>query len=1004
MQRLACFNSLSARSFIWRMFSLLAFSLFIQTFAVSAAMAQYSPYRFDHWTTDDGLPQNTVTSVVQTRDGYLWLTTFDGLARFDGMRFTVFDKSNSKGINSNRFLQLYEASDGALLIAAEDNGLTVYRNGIFTTYTTADGLPSNQVPEIFPDFNGEPVIATSKGSVYLRGGKFIPAPPEYQNPEMKLYLAPSGARVTIDASVSMVTRVKDGRGLHYPIKLAADILSTGLTPYEDSRGNLWIRDDLNLYLLRDGQITRLPDMSYLRPMYEDADGGVWFGKPFGRGDSGDFLTRFKDGRFTAFGEADGVLKSTINSIISDREGSIWLATSRGLYRARKRLMTAFSTESGLAGHEVYPLAQSRDGQIWVGTTQGVNKVRFKEGRFEISPPILSGFAEALWEDAGRRMWVGIDRDLRRYENGRFQDLPVKTKVYGVISDREGKYWVASRLGVFKLDGDKLIAHYTTKDGLPSNDVKTIYQDRHGTLWFGTYSGLAQFKDGKFISYTAAEELAVNQVRTIYEDSDGALWIGTYDGGLSRLRDGKFFNYRTEHGLHNNGVFQILEDRRGYFWIGCNKGIYRVSRRELNDLAEGRIARASSVAFGKRDGMINTECNGGRQSAGFIAEDGKLWFPTMGGVVVIDPEAATVNPLPPPVVIESVTLERGLIDFSHGVTVAPGQRDLEIAYTGLSLINSEQVKFKYKLEGLDTDWVEAGTRRVAYFPNLSPGSYSFNVLAANSDGVWNNVGASVRIRVIPPFWRTWWFITLASLGIAGAVFLAFRRRVARLEQAHAAQAAFSRQLMRSQEDERKRIAAELHDSLGQSLAIIKNRALLSLSAPDNHERALEQLREISEASAEVIDEVKEIAHNLRPYQLDRLGLTKTIEGMMRRIAETHDARFAVEVDRIDGLFTPEGEINLFRIVQESVNNIVEHAEATEAGVTIKRDDRGVTVTIRDNGKGFDAAPEADGSVPRGFGLVGMAERARVLGGDYEIHSIPGQGTTVRLTIDLKEGVR
>jgi signal transduction histidine kinase len=290
--------------------------------------------------------------------------------------------------------------------------------------------------------------------------------------------------------------------------------------------------------------------------------------------------------------------------------------------------------------------------------------------------------------------------------------------------------------------------------------------------------------------------------------------------------------------------------------------------------------------------------------------------------------------------------------------------------------------------------------VAYFPNLSPGNYNFQVIAANSDGVWNTAGASVRISVVPPFWRTWWFVSLSLAVVAGAALMWHRRRIARLEQARAAQAAFSRQLMQSQEDERKRIAAELHDSLGQSLAIIKNRAMLSLSAPGDHDRALEQLREISEASAEVIDEVKEIAHNLRPYQLDRLGLTKTIEGMIRKVAETHDARFAVEVDRIDGLFTPEGEINLFRIVQESVNNIVEHAEATEAGVTIKKDERSVTVTIRDNGKGFDSAPAAGGSVPRGFGLVGMAERARVLGGNYEIHSVPGQGTTVRLVVDLK----
>ncbi len=971
----------------------------------TTAFAQFSPYRFDHWTTDDGLPQNTVTSVVQTRDGYLWLTTFDGLARFDGVRFTVFDKSNSKGINSNRFLRLYEASDGALLIAAEDNGLTVYRNGIFTTYTTADGLPSNQVTEIFPGFDGDPVIATTNGSVYLRGGKFIPAPPEYQNPEMKLYLAPSGARVTIDTSG--VTQVKDGRATHYPIKFAANNISAAVMPYEDSRGNLWIRERLNLYLLRDGQITSFPDVPPLRPMCEDADGGVWFGKPLLAAQSADFLARFKDGRFTFFGEADGLLEASIRSMIRDREGSLWLATTRGLYRARKRLMTAYSTESGLAGHEVYPLAQSRDGTIWIGTTQGANQVRFSEGHFESSRPILSGFTEALWEDTAGKMWIGMDGSLRRYESGKIQNLPVNTAVYGITSDREGKYWVASRQGLFKLDGDKLVAHYTTKDGLPSNDVKTLHQDRRGTLWFGTYGGLAKIEDGRFISYTASEGLAGNRVRTIYEDADGTLWIGTYDDGLSRLRDGKFFNYRTEQGLHNNGVFQILEDRRGYFWISCNKGVYRVSRRELNDLAEGRIARVNSVAFGKRDGMLNTECNGGRQSAGFIAQDGKLWFPTMGGVVAIDPEAASANPLPPPVVIESVTLERGLIDFSFqpgGVTIAPGQRDLEIAYTGLSFINSDQVKFKYRLEGLDTDWVEVGTRRVAYFPYLSPGSYTFRALAANSDGVWNSVGASLRIVVEPPFWRRWWFITLASLSVAGAVLLIFRQRVARLKQAHAAQEAFSRQLLDSQEQERQRIAAELHDSLGQSLLIIKNRSFLALDSFDDPEAAREQVEEISAASAHAIEEVREIAYNLRPYKMERFGLTKTLQAMCQQAERTSGIRFSVELKNIDGLFPNEAELNLYRVVQESVNNILKHSRATEARLTIERDGREVRMKIEDNGQGFNSAPQAGAHEPRrgGFGLIGMAERVRLLGGVYTLDSAPGRGTTITVKLTVLEG--
>jgi len=408
-----------------------------------------------------------------------------------------------------------------------------------------------------------------------------------------------------------------------------------------------------------------------------------------------------------------------------------------------------------------------------------------------------------------------------------------------------------------------------------------------------------------------------------------------------------------------------------------------------------------MAFGKQDGMLNSECNGGRQPAGFVAEDGKLWFPTMGGVAVIDPEAARVNSLSPPVMIESVKLERGLIDFSRGVTVAPGQRDLEIAYTGLSFVKPEQVKFKYRLEGLDTEWIDVGTRRVAYFPNLPPGGYTFRVIAANSDGVWNDDGAALRIVVEAPFYRTGWFNALAALSLAAAGLLAYRARIAKLQRRQEEQAAFSQRLIESQEIERKRIAAELHDGLGQNLLVIKNRALLGLLAPEDQNRAVEQLGEISTAVSQTLDEVRQIAANLHPYQLDRLGLTKAIEAMIRKVAAAAPIKFSAEVDNIDGLFAPRAEINLYRIVQESLNNVVKHSAAAEAAVAIRRDGGHVAITVRDNGRGFVVESARNiGPLKQGFGLAGMAERARMLGGDYAIHSAPGEGTTVMLIIDLK----
>jgi len=982
--------------------------LWLCLIAAAPAAAQY---RFDHWTTDNGLPQNTVRALVQTHDGYLWMTTFDGLARFDGVRFTVFDKSNTPAITNNRFTALYEDKDGTLWAGAEQGEVVAYRNGVFTSYISTERPRGISISTFRRDFNDELMIGTEQGPYYLRAGKFIPAPPEYKNPDLKLYRAPSGAQWTIDARGAR--QVKDGQPLDYSIKLDWDDGVNVLGAYEDSQGNLWIGDRAGVFRLGGGVATRytaadgLPARTILRPECEDDDGGVWFSIGAMLAD-GIGVARFKEGRFTVYGSDAGLPVTVYTRIIKDREGSIWVATTSGLYRLRKELITTYSTANGLPHNEVYPLLESRSGDIWVGTIHGLRL--FRNGRVAIHP--LNGSKElvqSLWEDRGGRLWIGAYGSLSRYETGRLKTLtPLlggDARVWAIREDRAGAVWVATHRGLFKLVSDKVVAHYTTRDGLPGDDVKVIHESPNGDLWFGTYGGLAKFKDEKFTAYTVAEGLTGARIRSIYEDAGGALWIGTYDDGLSRFRDGKFFNYRTEHGLHNNGAFQILEDRRGYFWISCNKGIYRVSRHELNDLAEGRISRASSVAFGKQDGMLNTECNGGRQPAGLVAADGRLWFPTMGGVAVIDPEAAQANPQPPPALIEAVTLERRRVDFSQGVTMEPGQRDLEINYTGLSLMKSEQVKFKYRLEGLDADWVDVGTRRAAYFPYLPPGSYRFRVIAANSDGVWNNEGASLDIFVATPFYQAWWFITLAVLGVAGAGVLAFRSRLAQMQRRQEEQETFSRQLIESQEAERKRIAAELHDSLSQNLVIIKTRAMISLQQRDDPEEVFEQVAEIAEAADHALFEVREIAHNLRPFQIDRLGLTKAIEAVVGK-ANAGALRFTARLDKIDALLPPESEINLYRIIQESVNNIVKHAQATEASVTIRRREQSIEVAVQDNGRGFlPGAPQPDQSPSGGgMGLAGINERARILGCAPVIESVPGRGTKIWLEIRLNSEVK
>ena len=962
----------------------------LSLFCFSNAGAQY---RFDSWTTDNGLPQNSISSIVQTRDGYLWIATFDGLVRFDGVRFKVFNKSNTKGLSTNRFTALYEDKDGTLLVGTNDGGLTRYRDGVFTSSTVADGVPEGPVLFFYQDLKGELFIGIGNGRFYMREGKFISAPPEYLVPLLKQhYLAPSGSQWTIEANEAV--QINDGRVTRYRIKMKDTFYSR---PYEDSERNLWLGDVSVMYKLRDGQVTRysqkdgVPPRGALRPYCEDAQGGVWFA-------ADGAVVRFKDGRFTAYGNDRELAGLSITCLLKDREGTIWIGTSGGLFRLAKQFITGLSTGSGLLHREVYPIMQSRNGDIWVGSIGGLS--RFRDGVFHNTPlPVPINYVQALSEDSTGRLWIGIVGGLLRYENGRLENFSSlvggpEVTVCTILTDRNGEVWVGSDHGLFRFKEGQVVAHYTTKEGLPLDDVRVIYEDRQGNLWIGTSGSLTRFEYGKFISYAMPEGAARSHIRCIYEDADGTLWIGTYDDGLSRFRDGRFVNYRVDQGLFDDGVFHIIEDRHGYFWISCNRGIYRVSRQELNNFAGGKISRVNSVAYGKRDGMLNIECNGGREPAGIVTRDGKFWFPTQEGIAVVDPEAVYINPLAPPVLIESITLERNPVDFQNEITIQPGQRGLEISYTGLSYIKADQTKFKYKLDGLDTDWIDAGTRRVAYFPYLPPGAYTFHVIAANSDGVWNMAGARVSVIVRAPFWRRSWFWLVCSIAVISIAAIFIKSRLVQLKRQQREREAFSRGLIESQEAERKRLAGELHDSLGQNLLIVKNWALIALNSLAEDNPAREHLTEISENTSLAINEVREISHNLRPRQLERLGLTSTIEQMVRQVRSSTDIKFITETDNIDGLLSRESEINLYRVLQECLNNILKHSAATNAWLSIKRTAGGAQIICRDNGKGFD--PETM-SLSSGMGLTGMAERVRMLGGRYTMESAPGKGATIYITI-------
>jgi ligand-binding sensor domain-containing protein/signal transduction histidine kinase len=962
-------------------------------------------YTLRVWRTDDGLPQNSVYGITQTRDGYLWLTTFDGLVRYDGVQFTVFEKSNSREIISNRFISLYADEQGALWAGTGDGGLLRYRDGVFTSFTVRDGLPHNKIYDIQSDNRGGLLITTQTGYAYWRDGRIVPDPDKLDPATTRIHFSRSGAQWILDQSG--LRRIKGSQTTRYPLMIEPSRLYITIL-YEDRRGNLWVgADSALIYRVNDEATTMyatkdgLPPGKNIEAIREDSQGNIWFCT------TGSGLIRFSDDRFSVYNRASGLPHDDARMIFEDREGTLWAGMDGGgLVRLSQRFMTTYSTQNGLYGDNVYPIYQDRAGAIWIGSNGGL--ARYSDGRLTTytEKDALRYFfhAQALAEDREGRLWIGSYNELGYFQNEQYivSDLVKNNSVWAVYEDKSGALWIGTALGLIRYkDGQRTL--YTTREGLPDDDVKAIHEDRQGSLWFATSGGLARWNNGRFENLTEREGLSSNHVRCIYEDAAGTFWIGTYDGGMNRLKDGRITAITARHGLWNNGVFQILEDHRGFFWIGCNKGIYRVSREQLEDFAEGRVSSIICMAFGKADGMLNTECNGGRQPAGIKARDNKLWFPTQGGVVVIDPTKAPLNSAPPPVRIEAVRLDRQAMDFQNEVRVASDQKYLEISFTGLSLIKSEQVRFKYKLEGQDANWTDAGAQRVAYYSYLPPGRYTFTVIAANTDGVWNHEGASIRIRVLPPFWRTWWFLSLVTLALAGLILLVHRQRVAMLRKAHEIQLGFSRQLIDSQESERKRIAAELHDSLGQSLVVIKNRAVMSLKQLENGNGVADQLKVISTSSSQAIQELKEISYNLRPYLLDRLGLSLALKSMLHKAFDSGQVSLTTEIDSVDGVLARESEIHVFRIVQESVNNIIKHAQATEAKVIVRKSESSLTLTIADNGVGFVTVTTPSGELARrSYGLIGISERVRLLGGWYTIDSAPGEGATLIIHLPLKDG--
>jgi signal transduction histidine kinase/ligand-binding sensor domain-containing protein len=949
-------------------------------------------YVHDEWQTRDGLPDDVVWRVAQTPDGYLWLATSHGLVRFDGARFVTFDRLNTSGLDNFDVQALAVGRDGALWVGTNGGGLARFRAGRFETYTTAGGLTNDSVRTLFFDGAGALWIGTRGGLQRLRDGRFQTYTTREglshddvralaEGPDGSIWIATQSGLDHFDNGVFTNYFRKDG----LPDENVWSV-------FVDSGGGVWTgagSDAKTVSRLKDGRFTVFTEREGYVPnptmaFREDRDGQLWVGS----------AQRFRDGRFLpgiSFGPH-------VICTYEDAEGSVWFGTNgRGLHRLKDGRFTTYTSAEGLPGRKLGTVHVGARGSLWLGLDEGTGVVsRFDGGRFKSvganggMPP--SGVL-ALDDDGAGDLWAATyNMGLARLRG----DSPVKVyttkdglpvdKILALAHDADGSVWVGTNGGGLARFRDEKFETYTTREGLLSDTVHAVLVDSVGRVWAGTMSGLSCVVGGKVVSYADAPGLAHGAVYALREGRDGAIWIGT-SGGLSRLRDGRFANCTTAEGLFDDVVNQIVVDDAGDVWMGHPRGVSRVAARDFEEFAAGRAARVGATSFGVEDGLKVAKTSDFGEAA--KTPDGRLWFPTPQGVAVVDPKSPAARATAPPVIVEGLTVDDRPSGAGGYVEIPAGSHRLEFQYTATSFLDPLRVRFRYKLEGFDRDWIDAGARRSVSYTNLPPGRYRFRV-TASPDGVnWSEAGASFDFRQRPRFYQTAWFYLLCAALVAAAAWRLYRLRLRRMRER--VEARFAVVL-----EERSRIAREIHDTLAQGFAGISMQ-LESVDEVMDVDRTearahLDAARTLARSS---LTEARRSIWSLRAVSPAGDDLPSALARWARQTLAPAGVGFEREVRGAARRLPAFVEDNLFRVAQEAITNAVKHARAKSVRLVIDYGEKVVRLQVSDDGCGFDArAPRAAGE--GGFGVGGMRERAERLGGRLSLESRPGAGTTVTVT--------